>query len=159
MCELVVPNEWYLCDCGCHDPKQVILHCFPCCSTCRYCSNNVLTGKMDAHIANCHPELVDDYVKTIERSVSVFRFPYAGIGCLRSDGTFSWDPKTIDPEGLVRIYSIAGMKIKPIAEMVEYLKANNIKPTPAYSILGPLSADLLDDIKDLPDVTLKSDDD
>lgn len=42
------------CDCGCHDPNRILLHCMPCCDYCDICQVRVLN--IQIHNNEYHPK-------------------------------------------------------------------------------------------------------
>ncbi|WP_152633294.1 hypothetical protein [Aliarcobacter butzleri] len=41
------------CTCECHNSRETIYHCMPCCTKCKYCHKNILSFNYDEHIEKC----------------------------------------------------------------------------------------------------------
>ena len=50
-------SSWGECHCACHHSGGQMKHCVPCCGECAICRRKI-TGNIEAHIRDCHPERV-----------------------------------------------------------------------------------------------------
>jgi len=45
-----------ICNCECHKPGVMMMHCMPCCNACPSCGKNIKTGAFESHLRECDPD-------------------------------------------------------------------------------------------------------
>lgn len=78
-------SNFEVCSCQCHKLPDSVKHCWPCCSPCQYCGQNIITGMFDDHNIKCKNNsknlFIERYCHASKLSVEMFNESLVAMEC------------------------------------------------------------------------------